>query len=272
MRTRNAVRRKPRPAPVTAENWRVICPCQKHRGAIRPRVRQAFLVAGFVTLIGAGVPLDAIDFALSFRDPVSPSGTMAHVESTMVVAEASLVEGPEPQTSGALPFFAEGALDLSGPVSLPSPTMIERVRERFFQAEVPYGEIIYREAKLQGLAPELVAAVVETESDFRPRLISDRNAHGLMQVLPSTAELMGVRNVMDPVENIRAGTRYLRHLQQQFEDPVMVLAAYNAGPTRVRQFGGMPPFRETREYVKKVDRSHKRYQRQVAERIAGFSR
>lgn len=271
MKTDTTSRRKSRAARITAENWRVICPCQKH-GGLRPKVRRAFLVAGFVALIGAGVPVDAIDFAFSFGDPVSPSGTT--VPYAPMVAEASLLakSEPEPQPSGALPFFAEVALDLTGPVSLPNPSMIESVREQFFHAEVPYGGIIYREAKLQGLAPELVAAVVETESHFRPRLISHRNAHGLMQVLPSTARLMGIRDVMDPAENIRAGTLYLRHLQEQFDDPVMVLAAYNAGPSRVRQFGGMPPFRETREYVKKVDRSRKRYQRQVAERIAGLSR
>lgn len=262
---------------VSAENWRIICPCQKHRDAFRPKVRRAFLVAGTLALLGASVPLDAFDFALSMGTGRLQVGARTGSPSP-VWAEASLfetveaLEAVERGESGALSFFAEAALDPWGPVSLPTPVMIESVREQFFRAEVPFGEIIYREAKLQGLAPELVAAVVETESDFRPRLISHRNAHGLMQVLPSTAEFMGVQDVLDPVENIRAGTRYLRHLQEQFDDPVMVLAAYNAGPGRVREFGGIPPFQETRDYVGKVDRSRKRFHRQIAERIAGFKR
>lgn len=267
MRIRQPFRRRSRTG-VSAANWRVICPCQKHSRREPLRRRGALLIAGSFALIGAGFPLDAFDLTSHAPDPHGVA-----VMAAVITAPVTPVPAPaeENRESGAIAFF-DGATRLGKQALLPSPLMIESTREQFFRTEVPFGEIIYREAKSQGLSPELVAAVVQAESDFRPLLISHKSAHGLMQVLPSTAALMGVHNVLDPTQNIRAGTRYLRHLNEQFDDPVMVLAAYNAGPARVRSYGGVPPYRETRDYVKKVDRNHKRYQKAVAERIARLTR
>lgn len=148
----------------------------------------------------------------------------------------------------------------------------ERMIRDFFQTEVPYGGIIYIEARRYRLPPELVAAVVKSESDFRPELRSHKNALGLMQLIPSTGALMGAQDLMDPAENVRAGVKYLRYLHDRFGDDLpIVLAAYNAGEGNVRRFGGIPPFQETQSYLKKVVRSRDEYQRRVTSRLAQWT-
>lgn len=144
----------------------------------------------------------------------------------------------------------------------------ERVKEEFFRTEIPYGSLIYREAMRNELPPELVAAVVKAESDFRPRLKSHKNALGLMQLMPRTGALMGARNLLDPADNVRAGTRYLRYLYGRYgKDHAKVIAAYNAGPGNVARFGGIPPFRETHNYLKRVAVNHAEYSRRLARRL-----
>lgn len=101
--------------------------------------------------------------------------------------------------------------------------------------------------------PDLVLAVIEAESGFEPTALSGKNAQGLMQLIPATAQRFGVKDTWDPQENIKGGTAYLRWLLRHFEGKVdWVLAAYNAGERTVEQYQGVPPFPETRSYVKKV--------------------
>ncbi|HUP47206.1 MAG TPA: lytic transglycosylase domain-containing protein, partial [Thermoanaerobaculia bacterium] len=140
---------------------------------------------------------------------------------------------------------------------------LDMVKEQFFRSHVPYGSIIYREARRNNLPPELVAAVVQSESDFRPRLISHKNARGLMQIIPSTGRFMGARDLFNPAENIAAGTKYLRYLFNRFGDQRMVLAAYNAGEGNVEKFGGIPPFPETIDYLRKVNSRTHQYRQRV---------
>ena len=129
----------------------------------------------------------------------------------------------------------------------------EAAKEQFFKTQVPFGSIIYSEAKKQNLPPELVAAVVHTESKFKPNARSGAGAIGLMQLVPKTGRWMGARNLMNPSENIMAGTKYLKYLNDRFNgDTQKMIAAYNAGEGAVRRFGGVPPYRETRNYVQRV--------------------
>lgn len=129
----------------------------------------------------------------------------------------------------------------------------DTVKEHFFRTEVPFGSIIYSEAKKNDLPPELVAAVVNTESKFKPTARSQRGAVGLMQLVPRTGRWMGATNLADPAQNIMAGAKYLRYLSDRFGgDQQKIIAAYNAGEGNVRRFNGVPPFRETRNYVNKV--------------------
>jgi Transglycosylase SLT domain len=129
----------------------------------------------------------------------------------------------------------------------------EQVKQQFFQKEVPFGGIIYQEAKKNDLPPELVAAVVHTESKFVPTARSNRGAVGLMQLVPKTGRWLGANNLTDPAQNIQAGAKYLRYLTDRFSgDQQKAIAAYNAGEGNVRRFNGVPPFKETRNYVQKV--------------------
>ncbi len=103
------------------------------------------------------------------------------------------------------------------------------------------------------LNPNLVLAVVEMESNFNPAAHSHKNAQGLMQLIPATAERFGVQNVWDPEQNLRGGMSYLRWLMGHFEgDLELVLAAYNAGEGAVARHGGIPPYAETQRYVKRI--------------------
>ena len=119
--------------------------------------------------------------------------------------------------------------------------------------DVPYANMIADSAKANGVAPELVASVIAVESNFNPRAVSWRSACGLMQLLPQTAARFGVTNIFDPRQNIEAGTKYLKELLQRYHgDLALTLAAYNAGPDRVEHYRSVPPYRETRDYVRRV--------------------
>jgi soluble lytic murein transglycosylase-like protein len=103
------------------------------------------------------------------------------------------------------------------------------------------------------VSPDVVAAVIEAESEFNPRAVSRRGARGLMQLMPKTAKTLGVDDPFDPKENIEAGVRHLRALMDRFGDNLpLVLAAYNAGEVAVIKHRGVPPYRETRAYVKRI--------------------
>jgi hypothetical protein len=128
--------------------------------------------------------------------------------------------------------------------------------------DVPYSNFIADSAQAQGVAPELVASVIAVESNFNPNAVSWRSARGLMQLMPQTAARFGVTNIFDPRQNIDAGTKYLKELLLRYNgDLALTLAAYNAGPDRVEQYKSVPPYRETRDYVRRVtEKFRKTYQ------------
>jgi|UniRef100_A0A7C3SKC8 hypothetical protein len=123
-------------------------------------------------------------------------------------------------------------------------------------AQVPKPELesyIQKYASLHGVDPSLVRAVMRHESGFNPRAVSPKGAQGLMQLMPGTADLMGVANPFDPEQNIAGGVGYLRYCLDRFNNDVaLALAAYNAGPERVAKTGGIPPIPETQTYVQNV--------------------
>jgi soluble lytic murein transglycosylase-like protein len=105
----------------------------------------------------------------------------------------------------------------------------------------------------------LIASVIRAESNFNPQARSPKGAQGLMQLMPTTASRLGVSDALHPEANIDGGTRYLRELLLRYNgDVVKALAAYNAGPERVQQFGGVPPYAETHAYVARVVREFNR--------------
>lgn len=121
-----------------------------------------------------------------------------------------------------------------------------------------YQELIDSNADNFGVDPKLVKAVMRTESCFDARAVSKVGARGLMQLMPGTASEMGVNNSFDPAQNIMGGVKYLSQMLQRFkQDYKLALAAYNAGPGAVERHKGIPPFRETQHYVKKVLESYR---------------
>jgi Transglycosylase SLT domain len=122
-------------------------------------------------------------------------------------------------------------------------------------ASVDLNEVVNSASQRYWLDPDLVKSVIKAESGFNARAVSPKGAQGLMQLMPGTASQLGVPNAFDPAANVEGGTKYLRELLERYNfDLVKALAAYNAGPLRVEQFGGVPPYYETRAYVARVVR------------------
>jgi soluble lytic murein transglycosylase-like protein len=120
-----------------------------------------------------------------------------------------------------------------------------------------FGQFIQSAATRFHVDADLISSVIAIESNFNPKAVSRRNARGLMQLIPGTANRLGVRNVFDPAENIDAGTRYLGELLHRYDnDLILALAAYNAGPERVQKYGRVPPFPETMSYVRRVKHTY----------------
>ncbi|HEY6136311.1 MAG TPA: lytic transglycosylase domain-containing protein [Thermoanaerobaculia bacterium] len=178
-------------------------------------------------------------------------GAVSTVADTAQAAPAAVAQAPQ-AVANAARTATTGA--------------VETAKEAFFAREVPFGQIIYHEAKKNDLPPELVAAVAHTESKFVPTARSNRGAVGLMQLVPKTARWLGASKLTDPSQNIMAGAKYLKYLTDRFGgDTQKAIAAYNAGEGNVRRFGGVPPFRETRNYVRKVAD----FQQDLAEQFQG---
>lgn len=118
-----------------------------------------------------------------------------------------------------------------------------------------YNDIIVGAAKHHNVDAALVSAVIKAESDYNPRIVSHKGARGLMQLMPATAKRFGVTDSFDPAENIYGGTRYLRWLLNKFDGNAdLAVAAYNAGEGNVWKYNGVPPFRETVNYINRIAR------------------
>lgn len=247
-------------AGIYSRDFRIICDCQNHRASRRARERR-FRRRGLALAIALSVGVGFVQVPSDAR--LLPE--RLHVQRAGLVSQLPA----ERQSEKADPLQrAVREMLFTSPAAEQPRIITEKVREEFFRTEIPYGALIYREAKRNNLAPELVAAVIKAESDFRPRLRSSKNALGLMQILPSTGALMGASDLFDPADNVRAGTRYLRYLHRRFNgDQTKVLAAYNAGEGNIARYGGVPPFRETHEYLRRVAVNRAEYSRRLARRL-----
>ena len=246
-------------------NWdyRLICDCQRHRrrrSALRfvkavaghlQRRAVALVIAIPLAFCALGFPIDAMNaVSLPLMDMRGQQPAKFHIFTTRKSREAMMQPGVAQRTF---------SLDLA--------------KEEFFKNQVPFGSIIYQEAVRNKLSPELVAAVIEAESDFRPRLVSNKNAQGLMQIVPETGRLLGCDNPFNPAENVAAGTRYLRYLLDRFAgDQRLALAAYNAGEGTIEKFGGVPPFPETVNYLQRVAYGTRSYKQRVQNRYVAAVR
>lgn len=172
---------------------------------------------------GVKARMDAID---SKMRTVFGEGFSQKLEETKLSSERAWQPPSGSLSLRPLDAFSDGAKDL-----------------------VPVADQIAEE---NGLDVELFRNLVQAESGWNPKSVSPKGAAGLTQLMPATARSLGVTDPFDPVQNLRGGARYLKGLLQEFGSPELALAAYNAGPGAVRRYGGVPPFSETQNYVKKI--------------------
>src|SRR5687767_1980481 len=144
-----------------------------------------------------------------------------------------------PRGKDSLPMTASVHVSMDGFAALPP--------------YLAYDDIIEKAAHTHGVDSDLIHAVIQTESMFNPRAVSPVGAQGLMQLMPALQQDMGVEDPFDPAQNVMAGTQYLKKLLDRHDgDVALALASYNAGPGNVTKYKGVPPFKETRNYVKKI--------------------
>jgi soluble lytic murein transglycosylase-like protein len=146
-------------------------------------------------------------------------------------------------------FAQELARATSGQPSLQRVRTAQNMPPR---ARADFDDLVQAAAGRYGVDPDLVHAVIQAESDYDPSCRSGAGAEGLMQLMPGTARALGVSNPLDPADNISGGVKYLRQQLDRFHDVDLALAAYNAGPGAVTRYDGIPPYRETQAYVRRV--------------------
>jgi soluble lytic murein transglycosylase-like protein len=190
------------------------------------------------------------------------------VSMILVLAGPPLYEGRNStHTVVEQPLICEaGAL-----TPLPQKDLTEALEKSLsrFQEKKPdqrFRPIILKAANRFQVDPALVKAIIMAESGYDPRAISKLGAKGLMQLMPATAEELGVEDIFNPKHNINAGVEYFKKLLNRFDGDIkLALAAYNAGTRKVRQYQGIPPFKATRYYIKKVFEYYQIYKKQMAE-------
>lgn len=193
---------------------------------------------------------------------VLSGGRVLHVQSAVARAERMVLTldngGRMTLPLDEVEHVVEDEIDhRARPAWLPRLDVTVRFAGQAQPPATPYGSMILAAAREHDLNPELVTAVVRAESGFRPGAVSRRGAVGLMQVMPATARRFGVSagRLTEPRPNLRAGTRYLRWLADRFSDDLpKILAGYNAGEGIVERFDGVPPYRETHDYILRVYR------------------
>jgi hypothetical protein len=247
-------------------DYRIVCDCQRHaRARIAWRRTLRLASRGAAVLVSLPLAFAALDIPIEAMNLSVASISIETVRGMGTAVAPEVHAKPAIAPDASLRIFTRPGVSEHFLVTeiVPRTLTIDLFKEEYFRDHVPYGAIIYREARKNDLPPELVAAMVHTESDFRAGLVSHKSAQGLMQIIPDTARDLGVANPFDPEQNIAAGTKYYRYLLNRFDDERIALAAYNAGEGNVERFGGVPPFTETRDYIEKVHTRTSRYRQRV---------
>ncbi|MFH1144587.1 MAG: lytic transglycosylase domain-containing protein [Candidatus Eisenbacteria bacterium] len=223
------------------------------------------------SLLTPGAAEGGIGSARAAVASTSLQGAPAGVSAVEPAPAGRLVSAVEPAPAGRFVSAVESAP--AGPSAsaaqpgqvapaAPTPPPAEATRDHPLAERLAQFEQTIREAaRAASVGANWVRAVIMQESGGRPEAVSAKGAQGLMQLIPSTARSLGVYNPFDPVENIRAGARYLGSMRERFGDMRLALAAYNAGPSRVSAWGGIPPIAETRTYVDAVLRFKEQFDR-----------
>jgi len=175
----------------------------------------------------------------------------------VIILEARNALKPAGPSALSQPLLTGRAFETAS--NKPPMVIVDQVAQKLLQQKIretkpsTYDRCIRQVALRHGIPPALVKAVIQAESSFRPQVVSDKGAIGLMQLMPKSAEQAGARYLFIPHYNIQAGVEYLKKMLAAFDgNEVLAVAAYNTGPRKVKRYGGVPPFKETRIYVKRV--------------------
>jgi hypothetical protein len=215
---------------------------------------QHLLPTAFCALLAMAVPASAEIVFLSSGRTLSVKSHRVDGDRMVLIlrsggevtCDKTIVEKVEPDE---VPYVDP---DAPKPVE-PEPAATQSQPDDSLLDGTPYAEIIATVSEAQGVNPLLVRALIQVESKFRPTARSRKGAMGLMQLMPSTAREYNVRNPFEPKANIEAGIKHLKALIERFGSSLELgLAAYNAGPGAVEKFNGVPPYRETRDYVSRI--------------------
>ena len=209
-----------------------------------------------LVLLLSGCPLLAQSYETVYSAHLRNGFAIRHYSSEVVGDKMRLYLARDSQNNYAEVPTAEITSIESEQIALPAPAVPETSKPR------PIKELITTAAINTNIDPDFLASVIRAESGFNPHARSPKGAQGLMQLMPQTATKLGVSNAYDPEANVNGGSEYLRQLLAQYHgDAQKALAAYNAGPQRVQQYKGVPPYRETRTYVARVINEYNRKKR-----------
>lgn len=218
-------------------------------------------------------PAAFLTLVLSLTPHGDPRAAEIRVISSVPSAPAStnvLVLGaPQPSNVLVLQHESDAVLRLSLPPPVPTVPQFVRCAPVASRLNVTaFRDEISAAAEASGLPEALIRAVIHAESAFNPMAVSHANAQGLMQLIPATAERFGVSQPFNPAANIMGGSTYFAWLLRRFDgDLALAAAGYNAGEGRVDQYGGIPPFTETRNYVQRVQSLYDAYNRALTGRL-----